>query len=312
MAFKDIQIDELVLKSSSSELIFGMNEALASILIPTTVTIVVFLTGFFLNWLKSNYDKKRDIQSYRKLVLNWITKIEAGILEQSKSCISFSENFLEEKDIFIPKLRYTKLLVDRIVDVPLEKYISSFVINSKGLSNTNYDTTFKMIAHLDYVNNIEKQLKISYESLQKEVRLLVEEWNSGYFELYNLITNIDSLDIDRSDFRKKVGHIRDYWIMNCPNGRSNLNLSIELLVTPLTNLVKEKISDSSDKEFMLELYSNLQDLFIVQIKWNSLKEEFSYFFKDTGNNLRESLGALISAKEYFKNETRVNSIFFIS
>src|SRR5690606_25231573 len=86
------------LESASDSQIFGMPLGLARIFIPVIVTLLVFALGQFLVWLKSKYEKKNEVTSYRELILGWVDLIEQSVTQQVNACNDFSTRLQNSED----------------------------------------------------------------------------------------------------------------------------------------------------------------------------------------------------------------------
>ena len=309
MKLKEYQLDELILKSNSGEFVLGMSETLASVLIPTFTAIFIFSIGLLINLLKSKKEKKNELLAYKNLILNWIEKVSLGIENQAIACKDFSERLSKESDLSVQKLVYTKLLVEKILEIPISNYIDSFVVNSTGDPSKNYAQVFVIIAQLNFINDMENEIPNYYKNFQNLTIELVDEWNLNFKILNEIFPSGTSVN---AHFFEEMNRIKLNWIRSTPDGRSNLALSMKLLINPLLELVKNEMDESYEKNYLFELSSTLQDLAITNMKWLKLKNEYAQLFHITNENISNSLNSLLDSKSYFEKQTNLKYLFLIN
>lgn len=301
----------------TSEKVFGLPESVASILIPALVSILIFVLGILISWMKRKHEKRQETISYRNVILNWIDQIETVVNQQIDYCNDFAKRVEGSETIYPERLSSNKLLVDKIIQIPIEKFIYAFVTNSSGNRSKNYKMTFKLIGQFDFLNNIEKQIPEVHHSYQTQLLEIMEEWNKNFESFDNLVSNqthkISNThgSLDKTSFHYKVLEIANMWYSSS-GGSSQVTFTMTNLIEPLSEIIGPELKQTPDNKYAFDLSAILQNLRITYTKWQTLNSEFSISFRDIANKIGTSYSELKSSKSHFIDSTKVKNIFQLS
>lgn len=299
----------------SNPKIMGLPENLAAILIPVVVTIAIFIIGVFIGWIKKKYEKKDQVKAYRHIILNWINQISPAVNQLINACTDFSQRLSDASDIQSERFAFNKLLVDKVEQISIVNFIDTFVINSTDSKNKNYSMTFKLIAQLKFLKDIEESVSETYKSYQNQLRELMDEWNSNFADLDTLIFNESKrLASNRTTtpFHSETLQIANEWRNLSQNGRSSVTFSKSHLIDPLQLLVKKELNNNPGNDYAFDLSNCLQELQISFLSWKHLNNDFSLSFEQIAENINKSYTDLNEAKLHFNDNTSIKNVFKIS
>ncbi|MDZ7691803.1 MAG: hypothetical protein U5K69_11870 [Balneolaceae bacterium] len=284
--------------------IFGLSESMAAILIPAVITLIVFVLGIIIRWVVRKREKRQELRAYKNIILNWIEQIKKVVNRQVESCSNFSTQLSEAENIQAERLSYNKLLVDKIEQISIDKYVNTFVINSTGEPEKNYEMTFKIIGQLKFLQDIEEHIPSIYEAYQKQTEEIMKEWNSNFAHFDSLVSNQTKAlasNNQNDSFHSDVLKIANNWRAQAPNGRSSVTFTFSNLIMPLSSLINQELKQNSDNVYAFDLSACLQELRISYMKWEKLNQDFSASFSQIAENIEKSYDDLQSAKSYFQS-----------
>lgn len=308
------------LESASDSQIFGMPLGLARIFIPVIVTLLVFALGQFLVWLKSKYEKRNEVTSYRELILGWVDLIEQSVTQQVNACNDFSTRLQNSEDIHPELFQYNKMLANKVDDFSVDVFVNTFVTNSEGIDEESESQKqkwcFNLISQFNYLKNIEEQIPTIYEKYQSQTFEIMDEWNLNFGNLDKIISEQSRLvNTNRqhptANFHAQIMGISNAWLAAAPNGRSSVTLTMENLINPMTNAVRTELSENPSNDYAFNLSDNLQSLRITHLKWDTNKRGNVQVFQGIGTKINEVLESLKNTKNNFDSKTKPNQVFRI-
>lgn len=302
----------------SQDTILLMPESLARILIPALITLIVFVVGQLIVWYRSQKIIQNETKTYKKIILGWADLIKTTIGQQVEECKGLSERIKNSENLIPEKFMMIKMLANKVDNISIDKYISTFLLNTtkpkNDEENKNEKMTFNLISQYSYLTSIESNISETYESYQLEINKIMEEWNEKFYILTKIIddwTQKIKEEDDLFEFRQKVRQISVNWVNTAPNGRSTMIHSVNQLITPLSALVDEELKANMSNEYAYLLSETLQHLRIVDLKWKTCINGFSIVFHNIANDIEISLNALNEANVYFSTKTKTKNIFNI-
>jgi len=289
---------------------------LAKILIPVLVTILLFFIGYLIGWITTKYGKYKETKEYREMILEWIGLIEKPIQTQIDTCKKFAELVGSSEDLQPEVLEYNNFIIEKIETIPIERYIKTFVINTKGNIKEKYKRIYDLISQLDYLKKVQKEMLDYYEKYHSYCEELMNEWNTNFINLdaivekHTLENNVQ--DIPNDPFHLKILQIVIKWGRNSPNGQSSVKNSKLNLINPMVSLVSDELKIHPTNEYAYSLDICLQGLNITLKK---LKENYKgnrILFSSIGHNMETSLETLKKVKDFFTHKTKVRCLFNVN
>jgi len=289
---------------------------LAKILIPVLVTIFLFFIGHIIGWIKNKYEKFKETKEYREMILEWINILENPIKTQIVSCKKFAEQVGSSRDLQPVVLEYNNFIIEKIETIPFERYVKTFVINTKGDKKEKYKQIYNLISQFDYLRNVQKEMLDFYEKYHSYCEELMNEWNTNFInfdtivEKHTLDTKAQSITTD--PFHLKILEIVIQWGRNSVDGQSSVQNSMIHLINPMSDLVSQELKDNPINEYAYSLDICLQGFNITLKKLAGNYDGNKNLFSSISQNMETSLETLIAVKEFFNKKTKVRCLFNIN
>jgi hypothetical protein len=87
--------------------------------------------------------------------------------------------------------------------------------------------------------------------------------------------------------------------------------TINYFFNPLSGLVESELSGNNNNEYAFEISSVLQKIRILEKKWKTNIGGNAKLFDEYSESISKSYNALINARDYFNNKTKVSNIWRI-
>lgn len=292
-------------------LILGMPEGLARILIPVVVTIIIFFLGHFVSWLKGKYERVKEVNSYKNLILKWIDLIKKAVETQITSCNEFAESLEKSEDMTPTRFSANKLLAEKIDSLPLEKLINAFSVNTSGDKDKNYKMTFNLVSQFNYLRHVEQLIEKNFEGYTKFFDEIIKEWNSKFTEFDDIIS-IQSKEIGKNQnhpnfkFHSDVLKVVNDWLKTAPKEKNSIRHTESKLIQPLIDLTIREL-DSNQSDYAFKLSRVMRDLKVDIMQWDSAKNVNATLFRSTATKIQYAYQKLEEVNLHFKqNTTTVN------
>ena len=300
---------------SNETLILGIPENLARILIPVSSTIFIFFLGHFIAWLKSKFERKREIDSFKSLILEWIELSKKPIETQILSCNTFAEELEKSEDMTSLLFNANKLLAEKIDTLPLEKMINAFSVNTDGDKDQNYKMTYNLVSHFNFFKHVEKSIEITFEGYNKFFDEIVVNWNSKFNEFDDIIS-IHSKEIANViphpyyKFHLEVLKITKAWLASAPKDKNSIRHLEVSLINPLINFTALEL-ETNQSDYAFKLSSVMRDLKIHVVQWDNAKRANAGLFKSIAKNMGSAYKKLEEVRIHFKDDTKTVGVFSI-
>ncbi|MDR3705654.1 MAG: hypothetical protein P4L28_07100 [Paludibacteraceae bacterium] len=311
--FKQIVVQPIV--QSSSQTIWWMRPELAQIIIPTVITILVFVLTQVLIWRTRKITLKRETKNYKSVIFSAVDFVTGLVENQIKSCRSFAKNLQESEKILPERLGLVNMLADKVDEINIERFINTFMTNTTK-SKDNSQHTYSIVAQFNYLKSMEIVIKTQYDLHQKQMYEIMNEWNKNFMLLDKLFVEIskevgDNSTHDLYPFYQKIKEIRENWITSCPNGGISVNQCVNNLINPLSIFIEETVQSSNSNNFAYSFLEILKELQIINLKWKTNVKGFALVFTEIADDLNKSIDELTQDKDYFTNNTKTKNIFAI-
>ena len=299
---------------AQDNMILGIPEGLATILIPVIITISLFFIGQMITFVTKKLSKRSESVSYRELILEWVEILEKPITQQIESCKEFSKKIGNSLELQPEVLVYNNFLIEKIDSIPIERYINTFVINTYGCKKEKYKKTYNLISQFDFIKRAQDEMLAKYETYHKGSEELMEEWNKDFITLDQTILS-QSLSLKAANiehpFQNEILQIVANWGRNSPNGQSSVINSKINLIEPLTKKVGQELKGNPRNDYAYNLDLNLQGLSITLRKLEAHNEGNKELFESISNNIDDSLKKLKEAKRFFDRETKLKCFLLL-
>lgn len=308
------KVASLIDKTHDS-LILGMPEGFARILIPVAVTVVIFFLGHFISWLKLKFERRKEVSSYKNLILKWIELISKSIEAQITNCNTFATNLENSEDMSPIRLSVSKLLAEKIDALPLEKILNAFSINTTGDKSKNYVMTYNLISQFNFLRHVEPLIIENFEAYVEVFDGLAKRWNLLFSEFDDTISVQSKELANKAEhpnlrFHNQVRKIVNDWMKTPPTTNNSVKYTDEKLIKPLIILTAHEL-DLNQSDYAFKISRVIRDLNVELIQWDNAKKVNAGLFRSIATTTKDSYQKLQEVNLYFKNETRTSNIFRI-
>lgn len=283
--------------------IFGMSEDVAQILIPTITTILVFIVGQIIIWFRNQNKKYNEVKNYQNVILSWIDLIQTPVMQQVQLCRDFAVRMASSSSIQPERFSVKKMLANKLNTISVERYIYTFMINTKNPKGENDKMIFNLISQVDFLASIESDIVKKYKEYHNQILELMNEWNSTFNLLKKTVDDWSKPPI--TEFRQPVIDFCRKSLESNPPQQDTLSIMNNLII-PLEKLV----SQNSYNEDSFQLKPIFNQLEIIVYKWDVNKKGNSQNFNDIAKSIESSYRILHKAKEYFAIENKRCKIFW--
>jgi len=253
---------ELIYPDPSENLIFGMPPELASILIPTIISLLVFSLGLFIQWRGKKNDRLQVLKSYKTIIVEWTKLTEDTISTQNLLYQKFAQDLKQQENISPISFIREPFLIDRLNELNLKEFVDLIVINHKGDKTTNTLTLLGIVSHIQKLTNLENTVTEKYLEFSKYTISLAESWNANLTQLNNYITALAS----RTASSKNKDEIEFYQqfsqVYNEFNSQANSTITSKTRVEKQISELEKVCIESIKKEPTLTEPNNITPILI--------------------------------------------------
>lgn len=300
-----------------SIIVLGKPDSMAKIWIPASIPIIVLAATLLYSWYIRKKSIWNEAQSYRRLILEWIELIGSSVNSQIESCTDFVQR-IENTEVVQPeKILYIDMLAEKVNSIGLDRFINTFIINSThNKKNTNNKMTYNLIAQFNYLQSVELELKNTYNIYHEQMTSFLDDWNKYFIEFHNLISHYSkTIGKDEENlaynFHIDVNQLSNQWINDMPKSGITKEYVFIDLIKPLSDIVKEELSKGNKHDYVYELSSIIGNFNILRRKLESNINGNALLFRSYATNITTAYSTLITAKDYFNNNTKVLNIWNI-
>lgn len=287
---------------SESSKILGMDYNFARIMIPVLVTLLVFLLGQFIGWLKGKYERKNELDSIKVTIHNWLIMIEPSIQQQITGCNNFVTALQSSTNIHPERFQFSPMLVDKLQQIELKQLIETMVVNLEGEEETKAKMIFNFVSQVEFLAKMETHIRENYEKFHSYTFELMEDWNKT-FKKFNLEMNETSKQIHLIDpgnqFVTRKNQICNTFLQH--REIQPLNTIFEELITPLENEVLQFLQTSPNKELATNFGYTIEDLKIIKSKWDMHKQGHMQLATDFATRINTVYNVLKNVSEHLRN-----------
>lgn len=291
---------ENVLKSEKSK-ILGMDYGFAQIMIPVLVTLLVFLLGQFIGWLKGKYERKNELDSIKVTIHNWLTMIEPSIQKQIDGCNNFFQALNNSTSIHPEKFQFSPMLVDKLQQIELKQLIETMVVNLQGEEATKAKMIFNFVSQVEFLAKMEPHIRENYEKFHSYTFELMEDWNKT-FKKFNLEMNETSRKVyevePENQFVIRKNQICNTFLQH--REIQPLNTIFDELITPLETEVLHFLQTSPNKELAADFGYTIDDLKIIKSKWEMHKHGHMQLATDFATRINTVYEVLKKVSEHLR------------
>ena len=280
--------------------ILGMSQGIASIIIPMSVSIIVFSLGIIIDKKREKNKEERERKKYKAAILKWIELLKAPIytqVEQLKDLASKIDNSIElQPEAF----SFSKSMANKINDLSVEKIINTFVAKEKKENSGDSIHAYNIVSQIDFLSLCDGEVIKKYNEYHSRCIALVDKWNLSWNKFDVLRKTSNSSDSqDYSVFRNVLIQYKKWRDRHEQNEHLNYNdISTELIV-PLFQALSNMKEEYPSSSLAVQFYDVIHSLYLILNEWNIVKSGYRDAFNEMANQIEKSYSVLAEAKEHF-------------
>lgn len=294
------------------EKIWGLTPAWGAVIIPTTVTIIVFVLGHILNNFSKKKEKVEETITFRNTLFEWINLIQQPVINQIKLLREFSDAVKINKTLQNERLVFSRNMVGKIEIATAENVIKYLLFNSsKPKIDKRAENAFNMISQIDFLKSLEIEICKQYDAYQRESLALFSDWNNNIQQIQRLCSS--NYNNNEVCIMKDLIDIVYKWMKDIQNDNAvDIPKAYEKLIVPILKRCEEHVSGQVNFSEVDGIKEGALALENVYKRWKSITEGFSKIFADYAENANNSLMVLIASKKYFSENTKAkNWVYYL-
>lgn len=283
------------------------------------IPFILFLLGVLANWLMRQQALRAETINFRNVVFMWIDSILEAEEEQEKKITELGNNIKKSNDINPERFTYKVILVNKLNDISIEKYISVFVVCSKNIkddkTNRN-DKIYNLMNCLEFLVRVEIAVKEQYEEYRTASIAIMNRCNDTYLRLISLVKEAD-LYIEQMNSVEKKFHnvlrnsIADYiTAVAKENGVDAKIITYEKLVDPVNGQISE-IEGKMRTPYIDNVASLISEYMIIKKQWDMNNKGYGDNLLSYSKKIKEACDKIQETKNFFKESTNVKNILKI-
>lgn len=294
-------IQSEISKTGNDEL-FGVSVSYWKVFIAVFIPILIFGLGNFIAWYKKKSEKRSLTKSRIKVLLSWINLMEKTIESQTQSNNNYCEKIETITIIHPVEIDFYNILANKLNTSNLFDYTEILVSNQKGKDEEKRKDLFNTISQIDFLIEIEKKLRNTYNDQKEEIKSLMEKWNKQLNEIHTWILNDRENPNTDSILFKEYQKLSFNLNANYPKRENELEIIISNLIEPFREFTKTK----PENIYSSRLIITLTEMLFISKQFISYKKGYSHQIKRITEEMNTSYNTLKSTASKVKNRKVVS------
>ena len=302
----------LLLKPVAPSVPFFSDDVL-KYLVPTVVTLTVFILGLVAAWFKANLERRRRYKQLRSLFVTWIPNLAEPVGTLIANCNDFSGRLTASERLSAEAMAFIPLNAEKLAGRDLQELIKAFLYNSTGNQSQNNQQLYYMVSNLDYLVNLGPEMTDKYKEHYDSANLLLKDWNAAFIKLSDLQGKVFSGQRDKSEARinmeRQLRTTIVSWTAELQANPQNTRVTYDHLVLPNLQLLNGYFNAThSEEQDLIDFISELHNVAIIYRQWRAAHDGYATIFTNYGVKLQECYERLQASVDYFGHQTRVKRI----
>ncbi|AMP98698.1 hypothetical protein AY601_1787 [Pedobacter cryoconitis] len=286
------------------------NDAILKYLIPTVVTLTVFMLGLLANWLKGNSERRRETRHLKAVFMAWIPHLKRPVELLAGACDDLSARLTTANDIGAQGFKFNHIFAEKLSSVELRLMIKTFITNASGDDKLKNKYLYQMVSTLEFLDKKESEITAKYEEHYSSAGDLLHEWNEKFIKFSELNLALHQQAASRGEAWLKLDRdaeaIRRDWGAAMKEHPGDTKVSYTRIVEPIILLLKNFIhANGSDDPVIGGLTSAAEELKITFRQWEASHSGYSAMFSGYAVQLNEAYVLLSVARDFFNNHCRI-------
>lgn len=280
-------------------------------IITVIISILVFAIGIFISWSFDRYKKKKELELYKLLIVEWTKCFKPSVDAFINHLDTFANELIKNSSLNIPKYVFVTLNFDKINSLPLDKLIDALVVNisTKIDKKIAVNSSYNLLNQLYFLEIIVKDIQKTYDNYCIENRKIMDEWNEHFMSLSEQLSQTSSdksLDALECQYYEKIWNelkpfilVQHEKIRNGEDPDYSISEFKEKFIIPAyeynTNPVFAKSSKISKTILTISM---LRNTILKHEKIN----EFGFVFKERSESMKFSWDSVYSSVLFYEKQ----------
>jgi len=163
--------------------IFGMPIPLATIIIPTAISILIFILGDVFSKYSQKRKKRAEILSYKDSIVDWVDKLNGSVQQQQQNLEEFIKKINNSDELQPEAFSQNLIILNKLKEISLKEWNDIIVINLTGDKSDNQKRMTNVVYYIEYIDAIYHETQDFYWRYHTGMNDLRRKWNSNYLDL---------------------------------------------------------------------------------------------------------------------------------
>lgn len=300
-------LDSISQTLATPNMVWGMSEGLARILIPSLVSLLVFVSGILINAMTS----RNRVASFKDTILFWCKQLLPQIDKQSKSMEEFSNSLSKMDELQGIQLKKHQLPLQQLSSISLDRFIHAFKLSTRiktrelikvskekrkeGLASAGIDYySHGLFSQFSYLDELHSRAFKEYEEYRNEVKHIINEWNDAFQKVKESIDRI----VSNNYHDPQANNLNSIILSWMKSVKPSVHTSEydKYFIIPVNNWASINLTNKIYGEEAYSIRSGIMRLSqIIEMYRKTLKgyserfAEFSSNYSDTYNSINHSI-----------------------
>lgn len=279
--------------------------------IPTFVSITVFILGFLITFFYEKYKKRKELELYKLLIIEWVKDSKKNIDQYINSLGEFAQK-VKISDSLNQVPYHTNLLgIEKLNSLPIEKLTDSLLVNLKVDKNEKQaaNQLFNLIRQLEFLEKNSNLVMSHYAKYCSENELLLKEWNCHFLELTKNIAvnnNDSSCTNEECEFyeyslplQKEIINLQKKNVAEGKNPEMGRSKCMNEYIYPVYEYGIQNSSELVDSTKIQKTIILLNEVKNLNIKYDN-HAKFGIVFEEMNNRMIKARTILFDSIEYYE------------
>lgn len=279
----------------------GMPLEVATFVVPTIATLIVFALGYFISAVIKWHNKKKENQRYRECIFEWVKLLDKPIQKQIDSLRDLARRITSSDTLQPEAFIWSKSLVDKLNDISANNMLSVFVLDSKDNVQNKGKETFNVVSQFDYLSSVDKIVMEKYDEYKECCIGLLKHWNDTFPKLKEHKENIVVFDSQVSLIANSFYSIWNRWVKIANSKEFSMEINSKYLIEPMLKEMSEVSLECPSSRLAKDILEDINELYLISQQWTKSKEGYSQVFNDLANTIDRSYKQLCISCDDLKN-----------
>jgi len=280
------------------------------------ISVVVFVIGFIVTILIEKSKKRKEMNLYKLLIVEWVKDSKISIDQYINSLGEFAQK-IKISDSLNQTPYHTNLLgIEKLNTLPFEKLTDSLLVNLKIDKNEKQaaNQLFNLIRQLEFLEKNTNLVMSHYAKYSSANELLLNEWNCHYLELTRNIadnyndptnTNVEFKFYEYSlPLQKKIINMQNINIKEGKNPDVSRSKFMNEYINPVYEYAIQYSNELVNSPKIQKTMNMLHEVKVVNIKYDN-HARFGEMFEKMNADMIKARTILFESIEYYEKHNIV-------